>query len=81
MSAFIRVLLENCRVARPAVIDLHIAKEEALGSAASVLPEFTGRAIHDHLAAYYKFSQAQHGACNAHILRELQGLREWFGVG
>lgn len=50
--------------------------EQALRSEASVLKDFTGRAIHDHLAAYYKFTQAEHGACNAHILRELQGLIE-----
>jgi len=50
--------------------------EQAWRSAASVLPEFRGWAIHDHLAAYYRFTQAKHGACNAHILRELQGLME-----
>ncbi|MEW6296092.1 MAG: IS66 family transposase [Candidatus Diapherotrites archaeon] len=50
--------------------------EQALNSEDSVLKDFTGRAIHDHLAAYYKFTQAKHGACNAHILRELQGLIE-----
>ena len=58
--------------------------EEALRSASSLLPEFTGWAIHDHMAAYYKFAQAKHGACNAHILRELCGLMEngsaWAGV-
>lgn len=48
--------------------------EQALRSDASVLNDFTGWAIHDHLAAYYTFTQAEHGACNAHILRELQGL-------
>lgn len=50
--------------------------EEAMRSESSVLKDFTGRAVHDHLAAYYKFNQAAHGACNAHILRELQGLIE-----
>jgi len=58
--------------------------EKALRSASSILPHFTGWAIHDHLAAYYKFTQAKHGACNAHILRELQGVLEtgsaWAGV-
>lgn len=58
--------------------------EQALRSEASILPEFTGWAIHDHLAAYYKFTQAKHGACDAHILRELQGVLEtgsaWAGV-
>ncbi len=50
--------------------------EKALRSESSILPEFTGWAIHDHMAAYYKLTQAKHGACNAHILRELQGLVE-----
>jgi transposase len=45
--------------------------EQALRSDGSVLNDFTGWAIHDHLAAYYTFTQAEHGACNAHILREL----------
>jgi transposase len=49
--------------------------EKALRSGDSVLPEFSGWAIHDHLAAYYKFT-SKHGACNAHILRELHGLME-----
>ena len=50
--------------------------EEALRRASSMLPLCTGWAIHDHLRAYDTFTQAQHGACNAHILRELQGLIE-----
>ncbi len=58
--------------------------EQALRSESSILPEFTGWAIHDHLAAYYKFPHAKHGACNAHILRELRGLMEdgseWAGA-
>lgn len=50
--------------------------EEAMRSEASVMKDFSGRAIHDCLAAYFKFTQAQHGACNAHIVRELQSLME-----
>lgn len=50
--------------------------EEALRSADSVLKDFTGWAVHDHMPAYYKFTRAKHGACNAHILRELYGLME-----
>jgi transposase len=49
---------------------------EALRSAASVLKDFGGRAIHDCLPAYYQFEQAKHGACLAHIVRELHGLVE-----
>jgi len=38
--------------------------------AVGVLPEFSGRAIHDHLQAYYQHADA-HELCNAHHLREL----------
>ena len=48
----------------------------ALWSEASVLKDFTGRAIHDCLAAYFEFTQALHGLCDAHIVRELQALIE-----
>jgi len=37
-----------------------------------ILPEFRGRAMHDHLASYLKFEDCQHAFCNAHHLRELQ---------
>ncbi len=44
----------------------------ALRDKASVLPNFTGYAIHDCWASYFKFDACQHGLCNAHLLRELQ---------
>ena len=49
---------------------------KAMESTSSVLPNFHGRAIHDRLASYFKFENAQHGLCNAHILRDLQGIIE-----
>ena len=39
--------------------------------AAGILPEFQGRAIHDHWKSYLTFD-CEHGFCNAHHLRELQ---------
>ena len=48
--------------------------KKALQSEQSVLKDLSGYAIHDSLAAYFTFSNAQHGLCNAHILRELQAL-------
>ncbi len=39
--------------------------------AAGILPEFQGRAIHDHWKSYLTFD-CDHGFCNAHHLRELQ---------
>jgi len=50
--------------------------EAALRSAASVLQEFGGYAIHDGLPAYFKFTQCRHGLCGAHVGRALQALRE-----
>ena len=40
-----------------------------------VLPEFGGRAIHDHLSSYYGYN-CLHGECGAHILRNLKFLEE-----
>jgi transposase len=50
--------------------------KKALLSEKSVLKDFTGRAIHDCLASYFEFSDAKHGLCNAHLVRELQALVE-----
>jgi transposase len=37
-----------------------------------ILPNFSGRLIHDHWKPYYTYQQCQHGLCNAHHLNELQ---------
>ena len=46
--------------------------------AGGVLPDFTGVAVHDGLAAYRKYDVA-HGLCGAHHLRELAGMGEATG--
>ena len=43
-----------------------------------VLPQFTGRAIHDHYKSYFQFSDCMHGLCNAHHLRELQFITDQY---
>jgi transposase len=41
-----------------------------------VLPEFTGIAVHDCWAPYWKYPNFLHALCNAHLLRELTGIEE-----
>jgi len=57
---------------RVASIYPSVCPSQAWGrGAASVRKDFGGRAIHDHMTAHYQFEQAKHGACLAHIVREL----------
>lgn len=46
--------------------------------AIGILPKFQGRAMHDGLAAYFQYTNAQHGLCNSHHLRELQFITEQY---
>lgn len=50
--------------------------QAALTSPVSVLKDFTGTAVHDCWAPYFKFTDARHVLCGAHLLRELHGLKE-----
>jgi len=43
-----------------------------------ILPEFPGRAIHDHFKSYRQFKNCLHGYCNAHHLRELQFVTDQY---
>lgn len=49
---------------------------EALNSTASVLKAFKNWAIHDCWASYFEFTNCSHALCNAHLLRELEQLKE-----
>jgi transposase len=42
----------------------------------NILPGFTGTAVHDCWKTYHTYSDCNHALCNAHILRELNGISE-----
>jgi transposase len=50
--------------------------KEALNSTSSVIKDFTNWAIHDCWASYFDFKDCSHALCNAHIIRELENLKE-----
>ena len=43
--------------------------KDALKSSASVLPEYTGRMVHDCWSSYFSFKDAAHSLCGAHLIR------------
>jgi len=43
---------------------------------AGILPERTGKSVHDDWSAYYTYENADHVSCNAHHLREFAFLQE-----
>ncbi len=50
--------------------------KEAMADEKSVLPKFKGVAVYDCWGSYFWFSEMKHAICNAHILRELNGIIE-----
>ena len=44
--------------------------------AIGILPNFSGRAIHDGLPVYSRYLNCKHGLCNVHHLRSLDFLEE-----
>ncbi len=49
---------------------------EALRSEKSIIKDYCGRAVHDCYSSYFQFERCQHILCNAHLLRELERLKE-----
>ena len=47
-------------------------------TAGEILPQFQGKAVHDHWSPYAKFEECEHTYCNAHHLCELQFVAEQY---
>ena len=58
----------------------YLSVEEKRGTigmdSSGVLPNFSGVAIHDFWKSYFKYLDASHAMCNAHLIRELTGIAE-----
>jgi transposase len=50
--------------------------QRALSSESSLLPAYTGWAVHDCWASYFLFPACRHAICGAHLLLELTALTE-----
>jgi transposase len=57
---------------------IHQKRGQVGMDAGGVLPEFSGKAVHDHFSSYLQFDKSQHCFCNAHHLRELQFVTEQY---
>ena len=49
---------------------------EALESDASLFKDYRGWAVHDCWESYFGFDNCSHALCNAHLLRELEALKQ-----
>jgi transposase len=57
-------------------LETHPKRGSAATTDIGILPGFKGTVVHDFWKPYYSYSDCQHAICNAHILRELQGIKE-----
>lgn len=57
-------------------LTVHTRRGKAATDAAGVLPVFRGVAVHDGWAPYRRYTDIEHGLCNAHHLRELAAAAE-----
>jgi transposase len=50
--------------------------KQALESEASLVKDYQGYLVHDFFSSYFSFPKVKHILCNAHLIRELEALKE-----
>ena len=59
---------------------LHQKRGRVAMDAMGIIPNYTGVLVHDHWSPYNHYRNCNHSYCNAHILRELNGVTQKDGV-
>lgn len=62
--------------ARLTHLEVHPHRGTKAHAEIDLLPQRSGPVVHDDYASYYRYDNAQHIACNAHHLRELEFIQE-----
>jgi len=70
--------LHSASTTRATLYQTHARRGEAAIEAIGVLPKRTGWSIHDFWKPYLQYTQARHGVCNSHLLRELTFVVEQY---
>jgi len=55
---------------------LHQRRGGVAMDAMGIIPNYAGILVHDHWTPYNKYNNCSHSYCNAHLLRELNGISE-----
>lgn len=72
-----RLWLHSCSTNNHVYYEVHPKRGQQAMDTINILPHFTGIAIHDFWKSYYAYN-CEHGACNAHLLRDLIFIKERF---
>lgn len=72
-----RLWLHNCSTDKYTLYAVHAKRGREAMNAIGILPDFKGIAARDGWESYYHYN-CTHSLCNAHILRDLVGIKERF---